>query len=100
MMLSQGATWSTALGFQFDALASLIEAPTKQGIDQLRRAEVLFEDAGMRLHAAGVNGRLGELLGGDEGKELLDECHAVFTQADISDWVASLSCVTPRVLPR
>lgn len=100
MMLSQGATWATGLGLQFQALSDLIEAPSAEGIEQLRQAEVLFEDAGMRLHAAGASGRIGELLGGDEGKELLDQCHAVFMQADIGDWVAALSCVTPRVLPR
>lgn len=100
MMFSQGATWSTGLALQFDALAGLIEAPSTEGIEQLRQAQVLFEDAGMRLHAAGVNGRIGELIGGDEGKELLDRCHAVFAQAEIGDWVSGLSCITPRVLPR
>lgn len=100
MMRAAGALWSTALGCQFQALSDLIEAPDKAGMELLAYAGQLFQEAGMILYAAGVQARTGELMGGAEGKVLLDQAHAIFEARDVADWVAVLSCHTPRVLGR
>jgi hypothetical protein len=100
LMLDQGASWSTALGTQFSALASLIESPSESSLRQLKRAETLFLGSDMILHAAGVSARVAELVVGDEGKSRLDQAHIVFASAEVGDWVSALSCITPRVLPR
>jgi len=100
MMRAAGALWSTALGCQFQALSDLIEAPDKAGMELLAHAGQLFQEAGMILYAAGVQARTGELMGGAEGKVLLDQAHAIFEARDVADWVAVLSCHTPRVLGR
>ncbi len=100
MMARQQAVWSTALGAQFEALAELIEQPSERGLAQLAHAERLFKECRMVLHAAGASARLGELLGGDEGRTRLDRAHSAFIHADVGDWIRTLSCITPRVLPR
>lgn len=99
-MYRENADWATAFGLQYDAVANLLHKPTEGGVELLKQAGGMFRALRMDLHAASVDARVGELIGGDEGKELLNGSHAVFEQADVCDWVAAVCCHTPRVLPR
>ena len=56
----------------FEAALALDRGPSEAGLARLRGALGAFEQAGMRLYAAACQRRLGQLVGGDEGKVLLE----------------------------
>lgn len=96
----EGAKWATAFGSQIRASAQLVAAPSEPALARLKAAADLMEQLGFRLHHAAIQARVGELLGGEEGQELVSEAHAAFADAGAFDWVTALSGYTPRVLPR
>jgi hypothetical protein len=59
----------------FAALERMRGAPPDVAAPHAREAAQLFERAGMALHAAAARARLGELLGGDEGADLVRSAH-------------------------
>jgi hypothetical protein len=59
----------------FAALERMRGAPPDVATSHAREGARLFERAGMTLHAAAAHARVGELLGGDEGADLVRSAH-------------------------
>jgi hypothetical protein len=60
-----------------------------------RQAAGEFEAADMALYAAAARRRLGELLNGDEGRQLIDESEAWMAKQQIKNPVAVSNLMAP-----
>lgn len=94
------ATWAETFAEQIEASCDLVERPTNQAINRLRRVAKAFDRLDYRLHHAAVTARVGELLGGDEGRDMVAQGHGEFADVGAYDWVTALSGYMPRLLPR
>jgi tetratricopeptide (TPR) repeat protein len=68
----RGSPNARAFAALFQAVLALDEAVSDAGIAGLRRALGAFDQAGMRLYAAACQRRLGQIVGGDEGRALVE----------------------------
>jgi serine/threonine protein kinase len=55
-----------------------------------------FDDADMTIHAAATRHRLGELLGGEEGQQMIDAACAVMTRQGIREPARVTAMLVPR----
>jgi hypothetical protein len=75
----EGAAWATALAQLVEACASTVSGDTERAVSRFERVEAAFRQADMSLHAAVARRRRGELVGGSEGEDLVQEADAWMT---------------------
>jgi hypothetical protein len=68
--------WTDAYAFALRAGVAAVRGDARQAADLFHRAAMVFEFQGMAMHAAGSRRRRGELLGGDEGRALVEAADA------------------------
>lgn len=68
--------WGTALAGLLQAGVAAARGQAESAVALLSAAEQGFEKVGVVAHAAVARRRRGEILGGQEGKRLVDECDA------------------------
>jgi tetratricopeptide (TPR) repeat protein len=73
------AAWSRTLGCLVRAAAENAAGESSRAIDALRAALQCAESAGMRLHGWAASHRLGALVGGDEGLDLVARAEEAMT---------------------
>jgi serine/threonine protein kinase len=89
-------TWSTGLADLVRAGVAALERDDAARVERLRRAREGFVASGMRLHAAAAaERRLGEALGGDEGRRLVAAASAWCAEKGIVDEERMYAVVAP-----
>jgi hypothetical protein len=86
-----------ALGSMLRGAADRLDGRPEAAADQLCRALVWFDDTG--LHAAATRRRLGQLVGGREGHDLVAAAAADFAAREVVDPEATTRLFNPRVRP-
>jgi hypothetical protein len=86
------------------SIAQLIESAvllkrggTEAALALLKRAATGFDDAEMRMHAATTRHRLGKLLGGEEGRNLVDAARAVMFAQKIKSPTRVTALLVPGI---
>jgi hypothetical protein len=79
-LVGEELPWSVGFGKLITAAAARVGGDDAAAIADLKEALARFEASGMALHAATTRRRLGELLGGDEGRALV---------ARAAEWMAA-----------
>jgi hypothetical protein len=87
--------WSTPLADLVRAGTCAIEGDDAGKVERLRRARSGFLDAGMRLHAAAAERRLGEAIGGDEGRGHVAAADVWFAAKGVKDAQRMVGAVAP-----
>ena len=77
-----GPAWSRALGQLVRAGATAATEPAL-ALVALEQAIELFDVTGMRLYAAAARRRLGELRGGEEGRELVEQADELMRSEEV-----------------
>jgi serine/threonine protein kinase/KaiC/GvpD/RAD55 family RecA-like ATPase len=77
--------WATAIGQLVEAGVAAVRGQQEAAADALRRAITTLESAEMGMHAAAARMRLGGLIGGDEGRTLLDAARTWMEQQGIAN---------------
>lgn len=98
-MRREQAPYATARAELLTASIALLLSPNAAGVARLEATRDAFAALGHELYARAVDARLGELLGGEEGRLLLERARDAFRAADCCDWTRALSCFAPRFLP-
>ncbi len=93
-LFRQKLPWTQATGLLLAAGAQLEERP-EEAVASLRKSLSLLEECSMRLYAAAVRIRLGQLLGGDEGRRMQDEGFAYMKSQNIRNPPAMLEILAP-----
>jgi hypothetical protein len=70
--------WSTPLAHTIQAALAFQVGDRDAAADKLRMAGAGFADAGMFAHAMAAKRRLGGILGGDEGRDLMTTADSWF----------------------
>ena len=76
-MHATSTAWCRGLAALIRGGADFAEHP-RRAVDALEEAERVLDAAHMRLFAASARHRRGELVGGDEGRALVDAATAAF----------------------
>jgi tetratricopeptide (TPR) repeat protein len=87
--------WSNALADLVRAAERAMERDDAAKVEHLRRARSGFLQAGMRLHAAAAERRLGEAIGGDEGRELVATANAWLAAKGVKDAGRLIAAIAP-----
>jgi tetratricopeptide (TPR) repeat protein len=88
------STKAQGMASMLAAALAVQRGDTESGVALLRRALDAFERAETRMFVAAVRRRLGEMVGGDEGRELISRGDEVMLQQGVKDLDAEteLSC--------
>jgi hypothetical protein len=89
-----GMAWCEPAARVLRAALALREAP-EVAIAELREAARGFQEADMALHAAVARRRLGKLIGGDDGRVLLDAAEAWFHAEGVKNPDALAAMLAP-----
>jgi len=89
------ATWCVGLSHLLAAGIANVEGDKEKAVEQLRAAAALLDEADMALHAAAARYRLGHLLGGDEGAELIALAVDSMAALGFTDYPRSVSSLAP-----
>jgi hypothetical protein len=68
-----------------DAALAVQRGATERGVALLRRALGAFERAETRMFVAAARRRLGEMVGGDEGRQLISRGDEVMSEQGVTD---------------
>ena len=79
----EDAVWASALASLVRASAIAMTGNRIEAVSQLGAAQRALREAGMSHYAAAAQYRRGQLLGNDEGRELLADATRVFTEQTI-----------------
>jgi len=96
---SEGVLWSQAFGEILQFGVSVRRGKIEDALKHLVLAEEKSAATGMRLHRAVVRHRRGEIVGGDEGRCLIDEARAFMTEQQIRCPDRMLAMLSPAVGP-
>jgi len=77
-VLKERMPWATPLAHMVEATLAFQGGRKDVAADKLRMAAAGFTDAGMFAHAMAAKRRMGDILGGDEGRDLLTTTDAWF----------------------
>lgn len=91
----QHAPWADAFADQLDGTVSAWRGDRPTALALLASAERLFEKAEMNGYLAGTRRRRGELLGGDEGQQLIETADAWFATQRVKNPAALTRCFAP-----
>jgi tetratricopeptide (TPR) repeat protein len=67
----RGMTRSQGMGAMLEAALAAAQGQDRKAVEELRAAVAKFDEAEVRMHAAAARRRLGQLIGGTEGRELV-----------------------------
>ena len=87
--------WATAFADLLSAGIADCRGQKEEAVRALHRAVEGFDACGKKLHAAAARHRLGKLLGGDEGRALLDTCDAYMTAEAIKVPMKAIAMIAP-----
>jgi hypothetical protein len=93
-MESEGASWARALAALVRATLAAARGEDRT-IELLRSAHASLLAADMRLHAACAERRLGEALGGDEGRARVAAANAWFASKGVRNATAMVGAIAP-----
>jgi eukaryotic-like serine/threonine-protein kinase len=94
-LVKSGAPAWVGLATCFEAGCALAQGEPQRAVGLLRGSLELLDSAGVSMHAAGVRRRLGQHLGGDEGKSLV----ALAEQQLRAQEVANIAAMTEFLCP-
>jgi hypothetical protein len=80
-----GGAKAHGLALLFRAVLELDGGSPAAALDLLRRVLASFQSADMGMYAAACQRRLGELAGGDEGRDLVARSEAFMRQQNVKD---------------
>ena len=86
---------NTAAAALIDAELAVLEGLPERARDRYLTAIQAFVDGDMHLVATSARWRLGELLGGDEGRAMRDQAKAVLEAEGIRDPARTVSLFVP-----
>ena len=90
-----GFSWTVGVAALIRAAAASQAGDESRTIDHLKRAIARLDDESARLFAAAARRRLGALLGGDEGRELIDRADAFLVEQSIKNPEKMTDCLAP-----
>jgi serine/threonine protein kinase len=90
-LIGEELPWSAGFGKLITAAVARVAGDDAAAIADLKEALARFEATGMALHAAAARRRLGELVGGDEGRALV---------ARAAEWMRGAGVANPDGLAR
>jgi hypothetical protein len=94
----QQLPWTRALAQLIKAGVASLRGDADRAERLLANAAELFESADMGLFAASARRHLGQLRGGDEGRELIEQADAWMRTQLIADPSRMASCLAPGFL--
>jgi tetratricopeptide (TPR) repeat protein len=94
-LAKQRLRWTQATSQLVIAGARMQEGRTPEALDSLRQALAVLDECSMRLYAAAARIRMGQILGGDEGRKLENEGFAYMKSQNIRNPPAMLEILAP-----
>ena len=91
----EGTVWASSLGSLLEGGVAIRQRRDQAAVEALDRAITGFDQLGTCLYAAGARRRLGALVGGDRGRELLNEAAATMTAQQVANPERLTNLVTP-----
>lgn len=98
-IIREAMPWAVAQGQLINAAVASGSDRPEEAVHQLRQASAGFASSGMALHAAAAGHRLGALLGGDEGKQLVTGAKTWMTAAGVTNAHGILEMLAPGFGP-
>jgi len=93
----ESAPWADGFADRILAGVALHRGAREQSIALLRSAATVLEATGLRLHAAATWRRLGQVLGGDEGRAALERGDAEMQRQQVRDVEPMTDSYAPRL---
>ena len=90
-------TWSECFSQILLFGVAMRRGPGEQSLAHLEQAEEKAIATGMALHGAVVRHRRGEIIGGNEGRSLIDEALAFMAAQDIKNPARMLDMLSPKI---
>ena len=81
---SEGLPGAEAFAVLVQAPLTLLRGETDAGVRELREAIARFEKADMKIYAAAARHGLGEIVGGEEGRDLTQAARASFAHEQVA----------------
>jgi hypothetical protein len=97
---SERMPWGNPLAWLIRASVASIRGKVEDAVARLASAETEFEAAGMALHTAAARRRRGELIGGDQGKSLIEAADTWMTGQQIKDPSRMTAMLAPGLWSR
>jgi len=94
-IIREDMPWAVAQGRLITAAVAAGSDRPEDAVSELRRASAGFTSAGMALHAAAARRRLGALLGGDEGGQLVRGAERWMTAAGVTNVHGMMEMLAP-----
>ena len=94
-LAGEGQPWTTPLAEIIRAGVDSCRGRSGRACQRLRNAARLFDAADMPLYAMAATRRLGELLGGEEGRRLLNQADAAMNSRGVRDPVRMTAVYAP-----
>ncbi len=98
VMLRQGTRWGTAMGESIAAVIDHARGHGPRALDRALAAERGLAELGMRVFAACMTRRRGEMLGGDEGDALVAQAIATMEASGVVAHEAMADMLMPPAL--
>ena len=98
-IIDEGFAYAVGQGRLITAAVACARGQRADAVTELGQALARFEASGMALHAAVAHRRLGQLLGGDEGKGLIARADAWMAGAGVVDADALVRMLAPGFTP-
>lgn len=76
-LVREDAPWARAFGQRLQGGVSLLRGDVEHAVSQFERALPALDASGLALHAAVIRRRVGELRGGDDGRQLAAQSEAL-----------------------
>ncbi|MEM9452557.1 MAG: protein kinase [Myxococcota bacterium] len=94
-LLEQGTRWATAVGLSVAAMVSQARGERERALEQALRAERGLQELGMRIYAACMKKRRGEIMGGSAGTSLIEHAEGELRRAGL----VALDPMTDMLMP-
>ena len=91
----EGTVWAASLGQLLEAAVTLRRGQRDVAVPWLERAVAGFDSLGTCLYAAAARRRLGELVGGDRGRELLRQAAETMDGQQVRNHEKMTALITP-----
>jgi hypothetical protein len=91
----EGVDWASGHAELIAAACANLRGQPEQAVKALRASLEGFDAVDMRLQAACTRHRLGELLGGDEGRELMGDARLWLMQQRVANPERMIDAVAP-----
>lgn len=85
MLKRRGMTRSQGMGAMLEAALAAAHGQDRKAAEELRAAVAKFDQAEARMHAAAARRRLGQMIGGTEGRELVTGGEAFMREQGVQE---------------